>query len=116
VKLLVDEMYPPALAAGLRAAGIEAFTFAELGLAGSSDAQVFAAAVAGGHAVLTENVGDFTRIAAEHSVAGGHHHGLVIAFASRLSRRPQGLPPLIAALKALAKADLADRTVYLQRA
>jgi hypothetical protein len=115
VKLLVDEMYPSALADGLRAAGIEAFTVAKLGLAGSSDAQVFAAAVAGGHAVLTENVGDFTRIAAEHSVAGGHHHGLVVALASRFSRRRQGLPPLIAALEALANADLADRIVYLER-
>ena len=58
MRLLVDEMYPPALADGLRAAGIEATTVAALGLAGSSDAQVFAAAVAGGYAVLTANVGD----------------------------------------------------------
>jgi hypothetical protein len=116
VKLLIDEMYPSALADGLRAAAIDAFTVAELGLAGGSDAQVFAAAVAGGHAVLTENVGDFTRIAAEHSVAGGHHHGLVVALASRFSRRPQGLPPLIAALEALANANLADRIVYLDSA
>ena len=116
MKLLVDEMYPSALADGLRAVGIEAFTVAALGLAGSSDAQVFAAAVAGGHAVLTENVGDFTRIAAEHSVAGGHHYGLVVALASRFSRRPQGLPPLIAALEALANANLGDRIVYLERA
>ncbi len=116
MRLLVDEMYPPALADGLRAAGIEATTVAALGMAGSSDAQVFAAAVAGGYAVLTENVGDFTRIAAEHSVAGGRHDGLVIALASRFSRRPQGLPSLIAAIEALANTDLADRIVYLKRA
>jgi hypothetical protein len=116
VRLLVDEMYPPALADGLRAAGIEATTAAALGMAGSSDAQVFAAAVGGGYAVLTENVGDFTPIAAEHSVAGGRHHGLVIALASRFSRRPQGRPSLIAAIEALADTDLADRIVYLKRA
>jgi hypothetical protein len=115
VRLLVDEMYPPALADGLRAAGVEAFTVAALGMPGSSDAQVFAAAVTGGYTVLTENVGDFTRIAADHSIAGGRHHGLVIALASRFSRRPQGLPSMIAALEALANANLADRIIYLGR-
>jgi hypothetical protein len=116
VRLLIDEMYPAALADGLRAAGIEAVAVAALGLAGSFDPQVFAAAVSGGYAVLTENVGDFTRIAADHSVAGGRHHGLLIALASRFSRRRLGVPALIAALVPLAGADLADRIVYLQQA
>jgi uncharacterized protein DUF5615 len=111
VKLLIDEMYPAGLADGLRAAGIQTSTAAALTLAGGSDVQVFAAAVAGGYAVLTGNVGDFTPIAAEHSLAGGHHHGLVIALSSRFSRRPQGISPLIAAIQAVAGADLADRIV-----
>ena len=53
MKLLIDEMYPAALAEGLQAAGIEATTVAALRLAGSSDAGVFGAAVAAGYGVLT---------------------------------------------------------------
>ena len=55
---------------------------------------MFGAAVAAGYCVLTENVGDFARIAAEHSTAGGHHHGVLIALSSRFSRRPAGNAPL----------------------
>jgi len=113
VNLLLDEMYPPALAEALRAAGIETTTLADLQLRGSSDPEVFAAAIAGGYALLTENVGDFTRIAAEHSTSGAHHHGLLIALSSRFSRRPGGAKPLAAAIVATAKQDLRDRVVYL---
>jgi hypothetical protein len=116
VKVLVDEMYPAAVAEALQAAGIEATTVAELLLAGASDPEVFGAAVASGYSMLTENVGDFTRIAAQHSTAGGHHDGLLIALSSRFSRRPAGLQPLIAAIKAVADEQIEDRVIYLERA
>jgi hypothetical protein len=116
VKILVDEMYPATVAEALRVAGIDATTVADLRLAGASDPEVFGAAVAGGYAVLTENVGDFTRIAAEHSTASGHHHGLLIALSSRFSRRPAGLRPLIAAIQAVADEQMEDRVIYLERA
>jgi hypothetical protein len=116
VKVLVDEMYPAAVAEALQAVGIEATTVAELRLAGASDPEVFGAAVAGGCSVLTENVGDFTRIAAQHSTAGGHHDGVLIALSSRISRRPAGLQPLIAAIKAVADEQIEDRVIYLERA
>jgi hypothetical protein len=64
--------------------------------------------------VLTENVGDFTRIAAEHSNAGGHH-GLLMALSSRFSRRPRGIEPLIAAIQAVRDERLDDRVVYLEQ-
>lgn len=115
MKLLLDEMYPAGPAAALRAEGIEATTVAELGLAGSADPNVFAAAVAGGYAVLTENVGDFTRLAAEHSTAGGRHHGLLIALSSRFSRQPAGSAALVAAVSEAAQQSLDDRIVYLKR-
>jgi hypothetical protein len=114
VKLLIDEMYPAALAEGLQAAGIEASTVAALKLAGASDVEVFAEAVAAGYALLTENVGDFTRIASEHSNAGGHHHGLLIALSSRFSRRSHGIQP-IAAIQTVAGEPLRDRIIYLER-
>jgi hypothetical protein len=114
VKLLLDEMYPPALAVALRAAGIDAVSVVELNLAGSSDAEVFGAAVASGRVVLTENVGDFARIAAEHSTAGGHHDGVVIALSSRFSRRPAGIQPLLTAIRAIEDQPFADRVVHLE--
>jgi hypothetical protein len=116
VKILVDEMYPATVAGELHAARIEATTVADLRLGGASDPEVFGAAVAGGYTVLTENVGDFARIAAEHSTAGGHHHGVLIALSSRFSRRPAGIGPLIAAIQAVADEQIADRVVYLQQA
>jgi predicted nuclease of predicted toxin-antitoxin system len=115
VKFLVDEMYPPALAQGLRGAGIDAVSVLELKPGGSSDAEVFGAAVVSGRAVLTENVGDFVPIAAEHSTAGGHHAGVLIVLSSRFSRRPAGIEPLIAAIRAIENQLLADRVVYLER-
>jgi hypothetical protein len=116
VKILVDEMYPATVAGALEVAGIEAATVADVRLAGASDPEVFGAAAAGGYSVLTENVGDFARIAAEHSTAGGHHHGVLIALSSRFSRRPAGIGPLIAAIQAVADEQIADRVVYLKPA
>ncbi len=116
MKILVDEMYPATFSGAFEAAGIEATTVADLRLAGASDPEVFGAAVAGGYSVLTENVGDFARIAAEHSTAGGHHPGVLIALSSRFSRRPAGIGPLVAAIQALAGEQIADRVVYLNHA
>jgi hypothetical protein len=116
VKILVDEMYPATVAEALRSAAIDATTVADLRLAGASDPEVFGAAVAGGYTVLTENVGDFARIAAEHSTAGGHHHGLLVALSSRFSRRPAGVQPLVEAIRAIADQQLEDRVIYLRPA
>jgi hypothetical protein len=116
VRLLLDEMYPPRLAKALRAANVDATTAAELGLAGRSDLDVFATAVADGYALLTENVADFARIAADHLTAGHHHPGVLIALSSRFSRRPAGHGALAAAVLASADEPLDDRVVFLQRA
>ncbi|MGH9010653.1 MAG: DUF5615 family PIN-like protein [Acidimicrobiia bacterium] len=113
MKVLCDEMYPTALAAALRQRGIDASTVVELGLAGRSDPDVLGAATSDGYTVLTENVADFARIAAERLTAGEHHHGVLIALSSRFSRRPSGIPTIVAAVTALADEDLDDRLVYL---
>lgn len=65
MKLLLDEMYPPALAQALRAGAINATTIAELGMAGSSDPDVFVHAVAENYVSLTENVADFDTTASD---------------------------------------------------
>lgn len=115
MRLLLDEMYSRLLAVALRDVGIEATTVGELGPSGRSDADLFAVAAAGGYVVLTENVGDFARIAADHLSAGLHHHGLLIALSSRFSRRPSGRAPLVSTLTAVANEAFEDRTVYLRR-
>lgn len=115
MKLLLDEMYSPGLAEALRAADVDACTVVELGLAGSSDPEVFAAAIADGRTLLTENLADFARISAEHVVAGQHHPGVLIALSSRFSRRAAGIGPLVAAALDIVDQQLSDRLVYLQR-
>jgi hypothetical protein len=114
VKVLVDEMYPAAVAEALRASGIDATSVADLRLGGAPDAEIFGVALAGGFCVLTENVGDFARIAADHSTGGCHHAGLLIALSSRFSRRPGGLQPLVDAIRAIADQPIEDRVIYLK--
>lgn len=115
MKLLLDEMYPRALALALIAVGIEAATAAELGLAGRSDLDVLAAAAADGYVLLTENVVDFARIATEHLTAGGHHPGVLTALSCRFSRRPGGINTIAIAISAVANEHLEDRLVYLDQ-
>jgi predicted nuclease of predicted toxin-antitoxin system len=115
VRLLLDEMYSASLAEALRTTNIDAVTVGELALAGRSDLDVFAAAVAEGDVLLTENVADFARIAADHLTAGHHHPGVLIALSSRFSRRPAGRGALVAAVLTAADEPLKDRVVFLQR-
>lgn len=106
-------MYGPALADALKGVGIDAVTVPQVGLAGRSDMEVFAAAIAHERAVLSENVADFARISAEHLVAGGHHPGVLIALSSRFSRRPAGYGALVVAIGRIGGQSLEDRLVYL---
>jgi hypothetical protein len=106
-------MYSAVHAHALKAAGIDAVTVIELGLAGRSDPDVFAAAVAGESVLLTENVADLARISAEHLSAGLHHSGVLIALSSRFSRRRTGVGALHAAVRSVSDQALEDRIVYL---
>jgi predicted nuclease of predicted toxin-antitoxin system len=114
LKLLLDEMYSPRLAETLRVAGMNASTVAELGLTGAADPEVLAAAIAEERVLLTENVADFSRISAEHLIAGRHHPGVLIALSSRFSRRAAGAAQLVTAIQALAEQELNDCLVYLE--
>ena len=109
MKLLLDEMYPARLAEALRGTNIEAVTVIELALAGRSDLDVFATAVVDGYVLLTENVADFARIAADHLTAGHHHPGVLPALSSRISRRPAGQGALAAAVLTTADEPLDER-------
>ena len=114
LRLLLDEMYAGVHAQVLREADIDACAVIELGLSGSSDPEVFAAAaVSQGRALLTENVADFTHISAEHLTAGQHHAGVLIALSSRFSRRSAGIPSLVKAILDISDRQLTDCVVYL---
>ncbi len=113
MKVLLDEMYPRALAAALRSGGVEASTAAEMGLAGRSDPDLLPAAASQGYVLLTENVADFARAATERLTAGRHHAGVLIALSSRFSRRPSGIARIAAAVHAVGDELLDDRLVYL---
>jgi hypothetical protein len=115
VKLLLDGMYAGKLAQLLREQGIDAVTTTDLGMAGRSDADVFAVATVGEYVLLTENVSDFSRLCGEHVAAGRHHFGVLIALSSRFSRRPDGYAAIASAAAAVAGAELADRLVFLER-
>jgi hypothetical protein len=116
LRLLLDEMYAGAHAQALRAVHIDAATVIELGLAGSPDPEIFAAATAHERTLLTENVADFARISAEHLTAGHHHPGVLIALSSRFSRRPSGIPSLVKAILGASDQQLTDRVIYLSSA
>jgi len=107
-------MYPPVLARGLEAVGIDATTIIELAMTGTPDPDVFACAVAQRRVVLTENVADFVTIAAQHSTTGQHHPGLMIALSNRFSRRPAGHDALVKAIQAHQTDELTDRIIYLE--
>ena len=65
MKWLIDEMLPPTIAGELNALGHDALSVAEAGLAGEPDESVYAAALAQGRVVVTENVSDFVAIVAQ---------------------------------------------------
>jgi predicted nuclease of predicted toxin-antitoxin system len=115
LKLLLDEMYSPALAEALREAGIDASTVFELRLAGSSDLDIMAAAIEQESTILTENVADFRRVSAEHLTTGEHHQGVLIALSSRFSRSRAGIGQLVSAIRALADQQLDDCVVFLDK-
>lgn len=114
MRLLLDEMYPRTLVVALVVDGFEVATVAELGMAGAPDAAVLEAAAHSGYAVLTENVGDFARLASERLTAGQHHCGVLVALSTRFSRRPAGIPGIAAAVRCVAEHVLDDRVIYLE--
>ncbi|HKG38638.1 MAG TPA: DUF5615 family PIN-like protein [Conexibacter sp.] len=79
MRLLLDEMYPPTIAAGLRRRGVDVVAVTERPeLRNMPDPDLFAAAQAERRAVVTENVRDFVPIANDCDARALAHHGLVL--------------------------------------
>jgi len=103
VKLLLDEMWPPAIAEALRDRGREVVAVAERhDLRGMPDAAVFDAALAEGWGIVTENVVDYRPLAADAMRAGRPYPALIFTSNRaypRASRRTAGR--LVTALDSL---------------
>lgn len=106
-RVLLDEMYPPALAQRLRDNGhdVLAVLDVEVGLASRSDEDVLAWAARNHRCVVTENIADFARLAGQ----GATHHGLIFVSAQRFPRTRNGLTRLTDALNALLDAKQLPR-------
>jgi Domain of unknown function (DUF5615) len=83
VKLLLDEMWTPRIAAELRRRGFDAVAITEPELAsryaGFTDDAVFARAQDDGRAIVTDNVADFEKARRDWEASGRRHHGIVYA-------------------------------------
>jgi len=70
VRWLVDEMFPPAVARELNDLGHDAVAVGEIGLAGAADDVIYRVAADQDRVIVTENVADFARVAAERVARG----------------------------------------------
>lgn len=103
LKLLLDEMYPPAIAEQLRERGHDAEAVTERAeLRALADTDIFALALQERRAVVTENVADFSVIATGHDQRGQAHHGLILVPPSSYPRGdPRTLGRVVIALERL---------------
>ncbi len=103
MRLLVDEMYPPAVADQLRRRGHDASAVTERPeLRSLDDHQVFAAAQQEHRAVVTENVVDFVPLADAADQRGGPHYGVILVSPTKYPRgRQHTVGQLVHALDSL---------------
>lgn len=103
MKLLLDEMLPPAIAQQLRSCGHDADAITEHPqLRGLADPDVFAHAQQQARAIVTYNRNDFLALDRSYRHQGRAHHGIVILNPSRFPQGPTTTGPLVASLDALA--------------
>jgi hypothetical protein len=99
-RLLLDEMFSPALAKDLRGRGYDAVAIAaDPQFAGMTDEQVLGLATTEDRCVLTENVRDFELIRARWVREGRGHAGLLYTNVQRFPRGKRYIGRLVAALE-----------------
>jgi predicted nuclease of predicted toxin-antitoxin system len=117
VRLLLDEMWPPALARQLRDRGHDVIAVAERpDLGGMPDSAIFEAALREERAIVTENVVDFRPLAAAAVSAGRAHPALILTSNRRFPRHdPRTLGRILAALDELLAShpELSDSEYWL---
>lgn len=101
VRFLLDEMFSPAIAAGLRERGHDVIAVADRpDLRAKSDEEIFAWASAEARWLLTENVKDFRPIMLRTLPGGLPGCGLLFTSSRAFSRSRKNPGPLINALHA----------------
>lgn len=103
MRLLLDEMYPPAIAEQLRSRGHDVVAVTERPeLRTLPDQDIFAAAQGEQRAVVTENIADFARLADDHDHRGHSHFGLVLVDPGKYQRGdPRTVGRMVTALDLL---------------
>ena len=88
MRLLLDEMHAPVVAAELRRLGHDVIAVKERAeMAGSADAELLRVAASDQRAVVTENVKDFAALHKSFLATGNVHAGIVFTHARRFPRR-----------------------------
>jgi hypothetical protein len=111
IALYLDEDVDPLLAQVLRDRGFDCISAREARNLGQSDREQLAFASSQGRAILTFNVRDFVRLAAESVVSGHHHSGVVVS--DHLPFR-ELLRRVLVLLQRHAHTDLTNRLLWLQ--
>ncbi len=109
MKLLLDEMFSPLLADALRQRGHDVVAVAEsTALSGKRDSVIFAAAVAAGRALVTNNVVDYVPLCQRAAISGQGHSGLLLTSDRSLPRDRPAIGRSIKVLDALQRAHPSD--------
>ena len=101
--LLLDEMFPPAIADDLVARGIDCrAVVADVLLRALSDLEIFEIALLEGRVIVTNNVPDFESLRRAREAAGGEVPGIIYTSDVTFPRRKAYVARLVAALETVA--------------
>jgi predicted nuclease of predicted toxin-antitoxin system len=109
MRLCLDELYSPKIAAELRAGGHDAISVHDRpALLALPDAALLDAAIAEGRAIVTENVRDFIPLARRLALEGRDHFGLILTSSAALPRSRNTIGRHVRALDAFLAVRPAD--------
>ncbi|MBI2776669.1 MAG: DUF5615 family PIN-like protein [Chloroflexi bacterium] len=109
MRLLLDEHLPPQIAAELRRRGHDVVAVVERpDLQRSADETLWAVARSERRMIVTQDVGDFIRLASGDAAIGKAHPGLALIHHRRFARGDRDIGRLVASLHALLTANPAD--------
>lgn len=101
-------MYSPEIAAQLRRRGHNVVHATELDLAGTSDAEVFAAMAAEGRAIVTNNADDYTLLFSRAAGEGLEHSGVFLTSDRSMPRSRAGIGLFVRVLEDVLEGSPSD--------
>lgn len=119
LKLLLDEMWSPAIAEQLRRRGRDVIAALDRDdLRGLSDEEVLELAAKERRVIVTLDVGDFSRLSVQFRAEERDHYGVVLVSPRRFTASADGVGAIVHALGGILKAhpgddDLANAHVWL---